>query len=604
LARKYLRGGFAPIRIGGGVKAENPAHRHSAPIVAPSIDGLVLAAVAREIRGLIGARFAGVRQPDPEAAVLALRSKDGVGHVYCSVHARTARVHLSGRPETTERLLPFGQLLRSRLAESRLAWVEQPAFDRVLRLGFDALDGLLVLVAEIMGRYSNLILVRDAVVLGAVKVVTAHMSPRRPVLPGRPYVPPPTERPVPGELTDEAVRGLCSGPRALWQQITSGVQGLGGALAHEAVRRAGLDPLAPASEALDAAPRLRAALDALAAVRRAESFDPAAYESGGRTVAFSAIPLAVYLDLAREPVRSMSEALERYYRDVADTSPLEDRRRALAAAARHALRQRERALEENRRALEESARAERYRVMGELLLAYASRVSPRASAVALPDYTADGVEITVPLDPGLSAVENAQRFFRRYGKAQAAARAVPDRIARLEAEARTFREALVHIATAASADDLWEVQTDLAEARLLRRGPRSRPVAPTGPRRFEAPGGGTILVARSARENDHLTFRMAGPDDLWFHARGLAGAHVVLKTDRVPDERAISAAAQAAAYFSEGRDGAVVAVDWVARKHVRKPRGAPPGTVTYSEERTVRVAPAAPVAGRRNTRRS
>ena len=464
----------------------------------------------------------------------------------------------------------------------------------MLRLRFDALEGPLVLIAEIMGRYSNLILIDSRIILGALKVVTPQMSPRRPVLPGRPYAPPPAGRPGPGALDDQAVRALCAGPRAVWQQLVSGVQGLGPALAREAALRAGVDPLTPADEAAAAAPRLRAALDEFAEVRRTESFDPTAYERAGRTIAFAAIPLGVYDGLERPPVRSMSEALERYYRDLGEVAPLEDRRRALASAAQTALRQRERALEENRQALAESARADRYRVMGELLLTYGGRVAPRAAAVALPDHTADGTEITIPLDPDLTAVQNAQRFFRRYGKAQAAARAVPDRIARLDAEVQALKEALVQIATAASADDLWEIQTDLVGARMLRRAPRSRPVSQSGPRRFRAPGGGTIIVGRSARENDHVTFHVAGPDDLWFHARGLAGAHVVLKTDGAPRDDAIAAAAQAAAYFSEGRDGALVAVDWVARKHVRKPRGAAPGAVTYSEERTLRVAPAIP----------
>ena len=525
-----------------------PAARAEPAVVPPSIDGLVLAAVAREIRALIGARFAGVRQPGPEAVVVSLRNAESVDHVYYSSHARAARVHLSARPETTERLLPFGQLLRSRLIEARLARVEQPPFDRVLRLGFDALEGPLVLIAEIMGRYSNVILVDDRIVLGAIKVVTPQMSPRRPVLPGRPYLPPPTDRAGPGALTEEAVRALCTGERAVWQQLLSGVQGLGPALAREAALRAGIDPLTPADQAADAAPRLRAALEEFEEIRRAESFDPTAYARGGRTVAFAAIPLALYRGLERPPVRSMSDALERYYRDLGEEAPLEHRRRTLAAAARTALRQRERALDENRQALAESARADRYRIMGELLLAYAGRVAPRAASIALPDYTADGADMAIALDPDLTAVQNAQRFFRRYAKAQASARAVPDRIARLGAEVEALREALVQVAAAASADDLWEIQTDLAAARVLRKGPRTKPAAKTGPRRFRAPGGGTIVVGRSARENDHVTFHLAGPDDLWFHARGVAGAHVILKADGTPRDDAIAAAAQTAAY--------------------------------------------------------
>ncbi len=152
----------------------------------------------------------------------------------------------------------------------------------------------------------------------------------------------------------------------------------------------------------------------------------------------------------------------------------------------------------------------------------------------------------------------------------------------------------MQIASATSLNDLWEIHTDLAASGLLPRAPRSRPAAPTGPRRFDTEDGASILVGRSARENDYVTFHLAGPDDLWFHARGVPGAHVVLKGDRDPTDASIATAAQTAAYFSEGRDAAQVAVDWLARKHVRKPRGAPPGAVTYEGERTLRVAPALP----------
>jgi predicted ribosome quality control (RQC) complex YloA/Tae2 family protein len=397
-------------------------------------------------------------------------------------------------------------------------------------------------------------------------------------------------------LDPTAVAALCDGERPIWQQLAGAVVGLGPVLARETALRAGLDPKMPAYDAAPAVARLTQALRELADIRRGEAFAPVAYEAGGRTVAFAAIPLRVYAVLTPHALPSMSEAVERYYRGLADTGPLEERRRAVAAAVRVAFRQREHALEENRRALDESAGAERYRVMGELLLTYGGRAGAGAASLAVPDHTAGGDVVEIPLDPHLTAVENAQRYFRRYAKAQAAARAVPGRIAQLDAELLSMREALVQIATATSLDDLWEVHTDLVRAGTLRRGPRTKPAAKSGPRRFRGPGGTTIIVGRSARENDHVTFHVAGPDDLWFHARGLAGAHVVLKTGGAPSATQTAAAAGVAAYFSEGREAGHVAVDWVARKHVRKPRGAAPGAVTYSEERTVHVAPGLPEA--------
>ncbi len=565
-------------------------------IIPPSFDALTLAAVAVEVRALLGARFAGVRQPSPDAVVVSLRDPQRTHHLFCSIHPRTARVHFVPRPQATERLGSFGLLLRSRLSEARLAAVEQPPFDRVLRVRFDALEGPLDLVAEIMGRHSNLILADARVVLGALKVVTERMSPRRPVRPGRPYQPPPADRPRPEALDAAGLRALLTGDRPLWQQLSGGLLGLSPVLTREVALRAGLDPAAPAGAAAESAGQIAAAIRAIAEVMRMGAFRPMVYEREDRVVAFAAIPLQVYAGLSPQPAASMSEAVARYYEALGAQDPLEDRRRALASAAGTVLRQRQEALAANRRALTESAGGDRFRVMGELLLAYGSRVRPGDAAVTVPDHTAGDADLTIPLDPTLTPAENAQRLFRRYQKARAAARALPTRIAQLEAEVGALRDALVQIDTAGTSDDLWEVHADLAARRTLRRAPRSRPVAPAGPRRYRTADGAAIVVGRSARENDHVTFHVAGPDDLWFHARGIPGAHVVLKAPGAPAEASITAAAQVAAYFSEGRRAGQVAVDCVSRKRVRRMPGAPPGAVVYEGERTLLVVPALPDA--------
>lgn len=565
-------------------------------IIPPPFDALTLAAVAGEVRALVGARFAGIRQPAPDTIVVSLRNSQHVHHLFSSIHPQTARVHFVPRPQAADRLGLFGLLLRSRLPEAHLAGVEQPPFDRVLRLRFDALEGPLDFVAEIMGRHSNLVLADTRVVLGALKVVTAQMSPRRPVLPGRPYAPPPADRPRPNALDVDAIRALLAGARPLWQQLAQGMLGLSPLLAREVALRAGLDPAAPAATAVESAGAIATAIREIAEVIRTEAFRPTIYEREGRVVAFAAIPLRVYADLAAAAAPSMSDAVARYYAGAGAPDPLEERRRALASAVGTVLRHRQAALEANRQALAASAGGERFRVLGELLLAYASRVHPGATAVTVPDHTAGDAEIAIPLDPALGAAENAQRLFRRYQKARATMRALPARSAQLEAEIAVLEDALVQIETAGSSDDLWEVHADLATRGSLRRAPRSRPVSPAGPRRFQTADGATIVVGRSARENDHVTFRVAGPDDLWFHARGIPGAHVVLKAAGSPSEAAITAAAGVAAYYSKGRHAGRVPVDCVPRKHVRKIRGGPPGVVVIEGERTLSVTPALPDA--------
>jgi len=558
-------------------------------------DSLTLAAVALEVRALERARFAGVRQPAPDTIVLSLGAERATHHLLCCIHPTRARVHFAPRPESTERLAPFGALLRSRLVDARLAVVEQPPFNRLLRLGFDALEGRLWFVAELMGRHSNLVLAGERVVLGALKVVTPQMSPRRPVLPGRPYVPPPADRPTPMLLDANGLRIILQSHVPVERRLSQALLGVSPTLAREIAMRAGVDPTAAAADAAGWAGALLEVLRSIAGAIERNAFSPTLYTDGARIVAFAPFPMRVYEHLTPEALATMSAAVDRYYRQDAPADSLEERRKPLAGTIRTALRRREEALEESRRIIGESGRADRYRVLGDLVLTHARQVRPRDRVLRVPDYTAGGAEVEIPLDPALTPSENAQQYYRRYAKARATSRALPARMARLEAERNALREALVQLEAAASPDDLWEIHSGLAEMGFVGRGPRSRPAARTGPRRFRTADGATILVGRSARENDRITFREAGPEDLWFHARGLPGAHVILKAGGPPSRASIEAAAQAAAYYSEGRGSNQVAVDAVERKHVRKPRGAPPGTVTYTEEQTLLVTPARPL---------
>jgi len=575
-------------RLGGPIVAITPP---------PAFDALSLAAIVPDLNAHAGRRLAGVRQPDPQTIVLGLRDGRRTQEILCSIHPQAARIHLGAPHIPGERLGPFGLLLRSRLLDARLTRVEQPPFERILYLELDTLDGPHTLVAELMGRHSNLILVRGAAargaVVGALKLVTEQMS-HRTVGPGRPYRLPPADRPHPDAIDAAALAPLLAGEGPLWRALAQQVLGLGPVLAHEAALRAGLDPAMPAGRAAASAASIADAIQALAGAFRAAQFAPTLYLLDGRPTAFAALPLRVYAALEAVAVDAMSEAVRRYYDAGAGGAALEERRRTLAAAVQNSLRQTARALAANRAALAESEAAERFRVFGDLLLTYGHEAPSGATSVRVPDHTAGGAMADIPLDPALGPVDNARRYFRRYAKARAGAAAIPARIATLESAALSLRESLVQIETAASADDLYEVHADLVARRLVRRPPRSRPAARTGPRRFEGPGGAVIVAGRSARENDEVTFHVAGPEDLWFHARALPGAHVILKTSGAPSDAAVTAAAQVAAYYSEGRGAAQVAVDVAPRRRVRKARGAAPGAVIYEGERTLRVPPALP----------
>lgn len=569
--------------------------------LATSFDSVVLAAVAREIAALVGSRVTRVAQPDPDEVALDLHGAAGAGTVLVSIHPRWARVHLTSKTAGGEPSA-FSQMLRSRLEAARLAGVRNPPFERVLGLALDTVEGRTELIAEIMGRHSNLILVEDGVIAGSLKPVPRSKSSVREVMPGRPYLPPPQDRLSPLALTRDSLETvLSSSDEPLAKRLVASVLGLSPALATELAVRAGLDPLAPARAQDDAAGRLWIAVQEVVAIVTAGSFAPLVYYDGDEPVGFapfSLMHLAAYREVR---AATMSAAVDTVLGRRGAAARIDEERAALLAAVRAALARVERTAQEIQQAVQQAERTGRLRRHGELLLAYASQIPIGASEVTLPGF--DGMPVTIELDPTLSPVQNAQRLFKRYGRVRAARPALDVRL-RAAAEERAYLESvLTLIEQATTGDDLFDLRRELVEEGYLRgRRARVRPSATAGPRRFVLAGGATVLVGRTNRENDVLTFKLASLEDFWLHARGVPGAHVVLKTGRDhPSEETVRQAAAIAAYFSRARGSAAVTVDYTQRKYVRKPKGAKPGLVTYTHEQTVRVKPELPEERKRGS---
>jgi predicted ribosome quality control (RQC) complex YloA/Tae2 family protein len=554
-----------------------------------SFDSVVLAAVVADLRPHLGSRVRRVVQPGPTEVAIELRGRRAPT-ILLSAHARWARIHL-GPPAGRGEAGPFAQMVRARLEGALLAVLEHPAFERSLTLRFESDRGRYELVGEVMGRHSNLILVEGGVIAGALKLIDQTHSSVREVLPGRPFTPPPRDRRPPGEIDIQQLRSFLAATDApLAQALTAGVLGISPVMARELSVRAGLDPDTPAARADGAA--VHEALEKLAATVAAEAFSPVLYIVDGLPAGYAAFPLVHLRSLGTVPAVTMSEAVARVSGQLGATAALDEQRRALGSAIRTALRKIERADAALRRALEEAEGGATLRTRGELLLAYASQIPPGSTETVLPGF--GGEAVSIPLDPLLTPVENARRLFDRYAKMRDARPQLEARVAAVADDRRYLESALALAETASTIDDVAGLRAELADEGYLprrRMGPATLPKART----FMLSSGAQVLVGRSNQDNDRVTFKAAGPDDFWFHARGVPGAHVVLRTGgRDPNEDEVGAAAGAAAYFSAARDAAHVAVDYTERKHVRKPRGSKPGMVTYRRERTVQAVPRIP----------
>src|SRR5437870_2296224 len=330
--------------------------------------------------------------------------------------------------------------------------------------------------------------------------------------------------------------------------LVASVLGLSPPLAAEVAVRAGLDPAAPARAQAGGAARLWDALQDLVATVTRAAFAPVVFYDGNDPVGFAPFLFVSLGRLRPVPASSMSEAVEIVLRRFGAAARIAEERGVLLAVVRGALERVERSAAEVQRAMEEADRTGTLRQQGELLLAYASAIPPGAPRATLPGV--DGAPVTIDLDPALSAVENAQRLFKRYGRVRSARPALEARL-RAAADERAYLDSVrALIEQATSGDDLFDLRRELAGEGYMRgRAARTRPSATAGPRRFVLADGATVLVGRTNHENDVLTFKRASPDDIWLHARGLPGAHVILKSGaKVPSEDTLQQAAAIAAY--------------------------------------------------------
>jgi len=509
-------------------------------------------------------------------------------------------------PEQGLRDQRFCSALRRQLRGSRIESIRQIDFDRIVEIEFSNCEQLgpqcrRKLVAELMGRHSNAVLLdEDEDIIEAGKHVTVRVNRYRQTLPGLVYAPPPEfGRVPPQEATAEQV--ATKGAAVLDQKLASFVRSTwhGGSdlFVAEVCARAELD----AETALRDLPggweeALAGQLRAIATEADAPGGAWVYWDEAGEAAEF-AYPLELrhLPDRRREPREALSASLNEVQARISGDQRMRQVHERLMGALREAEKKAARTLKKRREAVIKAREAERDRERGELLMAYQHQVPEGAEEISLPRFDGSG-EVTVPLDPDGSALENAQAYFRRYKKSARLTEMAPKLLAAARHELDYIEQVRTQVEVAEEIDDLRTIEEELVgEDYLSEKRPeklRSRKQA-RGPRRGETAQGYALIFGKSGHENDEV-LRAAQPDDLWFHVKGAAGPHVVLRAngrpEDVPEESVVEAARLAASLSSRRRDSKVE-IDCTLAKNVNKPRRGRPGLAYYHADRTILVDP-------------
>jgi predicted ribosome quality control (RQC) complex YloA/Tae2 family protein len=561
------------------------------------LDAFTLSALVDEFMDtLVGGRIQDSIDVDQTGIGLEIYAHHKRQYLYMSADHHTPRIHLVGeklrRGVTTPKQI--GLLFRRYVESGLVTHVSQPAWERLLQIDVQGPEGDVTIIVEPMERRSNILLVQAGVIIDCMRRVGPEENRYRLSLPAHQYVPPPpqTGKLDPTRLTLDDLENLVAQnddpKRKMAQLLASRILGISPLLAKEIVYRSGggtNEKVADAdvSKLLDA---VRVVIEPL--VNR--EWQPGIVESENGVEAFSVYPLVSMPDWHR--VDSISEAVAAYYGAPVGEDAYNAAKVPVHAAVQEALIKLRAKLASLESSLKDESERDQLRQSGELILAYQYTLQ-KGQTEFKAQYDPDQPELIITLDPTMTPLENAQRYFSRYDKAKRALEDVPRLVLETKNEIAFLEQLDMDLEMATNWPEIDEVQQAL-QSKGYWRGKRAGRMGggKSAPIKVVTNDGFVIWVGRNSRQNEMVTFDKGSSEDFWLHARDVPGAHVIVKFDgrQIPDA-VVERAAEIAAYYSAKRSESKAIVDVTQRKYVKKIKGAGPGMVTYRNETTRAVTP-------------
>ena len=573
-----------------------------------ALDGAFLRHLKKEITDrALGARVDKIYQPNKEELVFLLRTRQEAFKLLLSARANSPRIHFTQYAPENPKVPPMlCMLLRKRLSGAKLVEVRQPGLERLLYLDFDAANELgdkvrLSLVIEIMGKYSNIILVDgQGKIVDALKRVDEEMSSQRLVQPGLAYeLPPAQNKPCMLECQpEEIVEAIVHQPKnqSLNKGILNALQGLSPVVCREIEHQVGRgQELFTRDLTQEQRERLRFFLERLFTTVRDTAGEPyMVTKIKGKPMEFSFLNIVQYGTLASvSRWEDFSSLLDEFYeeRDRQDRMRVkaQDLLRLLANASERLSRK----INLQRGELARSEDREHLRVCGDLINANLYRIERGSAFADMENFYDENRLMRVKLDQALNATQNAQKYYKEYRKAKTAQQVLGEQIAQAEQELLYVDSVFDCLSRAQSESELNEIRQELREEGYLKAvRDKRKPPAPLAPLEFVSSEGFRILVGRNNRQNDKLTLKQANNNDIWLHTKNIPGSHTIIVTGgRQPGDATLKEAAMLAAYHSRAKDSSQVPVDYTQVRYVSKPQGAKPGMVIYVHYQTLFVTP-------------
>lgn len=546
-----------------------------------ALDGIFLHHIKNEISAFaVGARVEKIHQPSKEELVFSLRSREGAKKMLVSARADSARIHFTEFPPENPAKPPMlCMLFRKHLLSAKITDIEQDGLERILTIGFDSTNELgdpvhFSLIVEIMGRYSNVILVdENGIVVDALKRVDEEKSQVRTILPGEKYVSPPAQDKMNIFDDDETLieNRIRESRKTLPKAFQDAVMGVSPIVCREYENGAPLSVI-----------KQYAKNPEFSVVVTDKPFD------------FAFMPINQYGSLASlKEFDSPSALLDYFFYEKVRIDRIRQRSAELFKTLQNLQERAVRKVANREKELEECKDKETYRIFGDLIISNQYALKKGAPYYDLQNYYDENKTVRIPADVTLSPAQNAQKYYKEYRKKQIAETKLTDFIAQARQEAEYLDSVIDSLSRAETDSEISAIRTELAETGFLKRKSfKSKNEKALKPMEYESTEGFKIFVGRNNVMNDKLTLKTAKNYDLWFHVKDTAGSHVLVQNDgREFTDKVIREAALLASYNSKAGHSSNVPVDYTIIKNVKKPAGAKPGMVIYDDYKTEFVTP-------------
>lgn len=565
-----------------------------------NLEGITLKLVTDHLnRELLGSKIYRVYMPNPHTVLLLVRRKADTSALVADLNGGSPALYTPEKlPENPETPPSFCMLLRKHLEEGRITKIYQSDLDRIITLEIDMLgqSSKIItkkLVCELTGKNSNLILTQDGMIIDSLKHVGAAQSSYRSILPGKEYVAPPPQSGLNLLTADpaEIVRAAGSLPSATFAKaFVSATTGVGKATAGELLAAADILPqtvrLEPAEEhalaqriaelqqrlRVEAAVPVYALVSPTNQVKTILALPPTELASGLSVRQFSDINSAINFAVSLTPIQlPQHEQLQKLV--TAESAKLTRKLQALREDLLHA------------------EDAEGQRMLADTLMANLYQLRKGQTSAELVNIY-DGTLVTLKLNPVLSPTDNAQAYYKRYNKFKRAQSEVRQQLEATESALAYLASLDASLMTATTKNEIEEIRQEMVAQGLLKEMGKKKkaPLQKSQPLHIKLREGVDLYIGKNNKQNDYVTFTIGGPRDLWLHTKDIPGSHIIMKA-AAPQEGDIALAVELAAYFSKARSGSNVPVDCVERRYVKKPAGAKPGFVIFTNQRTYYATP-------------